>query len=83
MSVHQHFHALVQEHSTWHRHNHDQKRRPPAFENKKQDRDGEDNRNPFTGAEFSDSAQHTDKRGRQVSVKPEGHAVIDAGERIR
>ena len=83
MPMHQNFQVLVQEHPTWHRDHHHQERRPPAFENEKQSRDAKNDPDPFAGAEFSDSAQHTHECGRQVSVKPESHAVIDSGERIR
>src|SRR5438105_14978192 len=48
MTEHQHFHALVQEHSTRHRTKHNYKPQTPALQNKKQHRDGQDKPIPFT-----------------------------------
>src|SRR5438309_4264324 len=42
MSMHQNFDPFVQEHSARDSHNHHQKRRPPAFENEKQNCDRKD-----------------------------------------
>ena len=82
MPMDQNLHPFIQEHSPRHRDYDGQERRPPPFEDKKQDRSGKDYRNPFTRAEFSNAFQHADEGGREMSVEPESGAVIDAGERI-
>src|ERR1700730_8031371 len=82
MSMHQNFDPLVQEHPARDCHNHDQKRRPPAFENEKQDRDRKDDGNPLARAKFSNPPEHADECGRQMSMKPQGDIVIDTAEGV-
>jgi len=64
MSMYEELNQFVQEHSARHRYDQSGQREPPAFENKKENAERQDDGDPLARAEFSNAAQDADESGR-------------------